>query len=158
MDRMRLLLSVFFGMGFAPIAPGTAGSAAACLICYPLIQTPSGRCVLAVLVVLSIVFSPGLAVWAEAHFGKEDPGQFVLDEVAACFLAAIFLPFSHPLPGVICVFLWFRLFDIWKPWPIRNLEKVPHGWGVLLDDLLAGVYTIPMCWATLWALGMLHTS
>jgi len=84
-----------------------------------------------------------LGPWAIAHFGRKDPGAFVLDEVAGIFLTMLFLPLRHGMPElwvVLVAFGSFRLFDVLKPPPCRQLEKLPDGWGILLDDLMAAVY------------------
>jgi len=75
---------------------------------------------------------------AREVFGKKDPGQFVLDEVAGYCVSLSFLGSYTVWTGGIA-FLGFRLFDIWKPWPVRNVETWKGGWGIVLDDLLAGL-------------------
>jgi phosphatidylglycerophosphatase A len=71
--------------------------------------------------------------------GKKDPGAVVYDEIAAFFVVFAMTPVSWKSAGF--GFLLFRLFDITKPWPIRRLEKLPDGWGVMADDLMAGLYS-----------------
>ena len=155
MDLTRLLLSAFFGLGFVPVAPGTAGSAGACLICWGLYRLPCGRLFVAAFAIVTIIISPVLARWAESHFKEEDPGQFVLDEVAACGLGAALLPSANVGSALVLFFVCFRILDIWKPWPIQLLERVPRGWGVLLDDLLAGLYALGVVWGGSWLFGLL---
>jgi phosphatidylglycerophosphatase A len=94
--------------------------------------------------VICVLFAPA----AIAATGKDDPGEVVADELAGQALTYLVIPFFIPViltPGQICIitsagFLLFRFFDIAKPWPIRKLEKLPRGWGILADDLLAGVF------------------
>jgi phosphatidylglycerophosphatase A len=94
--------------------------------------------------VICIKFAPA----AIEATGKNDPGEVVADELAGQALTYLVIPFFIPLaptPVQICIittvgFLLFRFFDILKPWPIRKLEKLPKGWGILADDLLAGVF------------------
>ena len=88
---------------------------------------------------------------AEARFGKKDPSQAVADETAGQALTLLFLPASaftstgHGLLAILAAFVAFRLSDIFKPWPICAIQKVPAGWGILLDDLLAGVLAGLVC-------------
>ena len=94
--------------------------------------------------IVCIIFAPA----AIAATGKDDPREVVADEFAGqavTFLAILFFLPVILTPGQICIitsvgFLLFRFFDIAKPWPIRKLEKLPKGWGILADDLLAGVF------------------
>ena len=120
-----------FGLGLSPVAPGTFGTLLGVLIAW---LAPGPLWVYAIAV--SLVSVP-LAASAERTDGK-DPGSFVLDEVAGYLLAMCFLPRTWPAMGA--AFVAFRVFDIFKPWPVKRLEKAPGGWGVLLDDLMAGVY------------------
>lgn len=144
---MRRLVITFFGSGYLPIAPGTWGSAAAA-ICFLGIYTawPDPICwnsVTAVLILAACVASVVFGRWAVEHFGKSDPGQFVLDEVAGQWLAMLALPltdFRTVVAALVFQFFAFRAFDIVKPPPARQLESLPLGWGILLDDLAAGLY------------------
>ena len=100
--------------------------------------------VLLLFCVLSVVTGP----WVEAHFAKKDPGPFVLDEAAGVCLTFLFLPIEPTTKSVLtacAVFLAFRLFDILKPPPCKVLEKLPAGWGILADDLMAAVYANLAC-------------
>jgi len=139
-SRLALLLSTWFGCGYAPVAPGTAGSAAAVLIAIVLGRNfgfvPWNFAVLAVL-----LFGP--AVWAAdvtaRSLKRKDPGLVVVDEVIGQWVAlagAVHLNWKSYLGA----FLLFRLFDIWKPAPVRQLEALPGGWGITAADAMAGVY------------------
>jgi phosphatidylglycerophosphatase A len=125
------------GAGYAPIASGTVGSlvAAAALWLIPF----SATALLATLVVVTIA-----GVWAgsrvERALGAKDPGVIVIDEVAGMFLAVLFLP--RTLPVIASAFFLFRLFDIWKPYPARQIQELHGGLGVMLDDLIAGAYAL----------------
>jgi phosphatidylglycerophosphatase A len=85
---------------------------------------------------------------AEARFGKKDPGQVVADETAGQCLPLMFLPatavagWPAMLMTLPLAFVSFRIMDIVKPWPARQLQRVPGGWGILIDDLFAGVYAL----------------
>ena len=138
MSRLKdLLVGAFvtcFGLGSAPFAPGTFGTlggmalAALYAFTWPELYLPL---VLASVVVVSV----GCAAagrWAERRYGRKDPGAFVADEVAGYLVAAAW----YPAPGwnhLIAAFLLFRL----------RLEHLPGGWGIVVDDLVAGVYALP---------------
>jgi phosphatidylglycerophosphatase A len=141
-----------FGLGYLPVAPGTWGSLPPALIFALMYQFGvPGLTISIVMAVLTIVGSL-VCVWLApvviAATGKSDPREVVVDEFAGqalTFLQAAFLiPDTFTLKQVwitaIIGFLLFRLFDIVKPWPIHGLQKLPSGWGILIDDLLAGVY------------------
>lgn len=119
--------------GFAPIAPGTAGSLLAVVI-Y-LVAFPTDTAWVLVLLAASIPVSVWLADRAEIAFNKSDASHIVVDEIVGQWLALAFLPRTALF--VISSFLLFRAFDIWKPW--RELERIPGGLGVVVDDLVAGV-------------------
>jgi phosphatidylglycerophosphatase A len=105
----------------------------------------------AVLAAILVVFSAACIIdgdRAEARFGEKDPSNVVADETAGQCIPLMALPaaaVSTPMHAVlICgvAFVSFRIFDIIKPWPAKGLQRVPGGWGILLDDLFAGVYAI----------------
>ena len=135
-SKAAALLATWFGCGYAPIAPGTAGSAAAVAIAYGL-QLP--RIYLLALTVVMV--AP--AVWSATHLARtmsvNDPGRVVVDEVLGQWLALLGAP-ALTLPSCLAGLLLFRLFDIWKPFPIRRLERLPDGYGIVADDLAAGTY------------------
>lgn len=118
-----------------PGAPGTAGTLAA-LPAVLLVHVAGPWAGL--LIVLSFV---GMAVWAagtaERVLGRTDPGEVVSDEVAGFMVTMYLLPFSWP--SLVAGFALFRLLDILKPFPIRRLERIPGGGGVILDDVAAGI-------------------
>tara|TARA_X000001036_G_scaffold61804_1_gene51978 strand:- start:96 stop:587 length:492 start_codon:yes stop_codon:yes gene_type:complete len=149
---MKLLLCTSFGLGLMPKAPGTWGSLAplfVVLCCghfgvYPLWLI----CLLAFLLLASSIVTVQLAPWYEAHFGQKDPGQVVSDEVAGQSIALLGMAWLEPSNQVspaiwiglaLYAFALFRLFDIWKPWIIDKSQHLRAGWGVLADDLLAGI-------------------
>ena len=123
--------------GYAPVAPGTAGSLVG-LGVYALVRWYGGPGLEAI--VLSAVVAVG--VWSasvgERYFGKTDPGHVVIDEVAGMLLTLLWLPVTWV--GALVGFLAFRVFDIIKPFPAGAAERLPRGWGVMADDLVAGVY------------------
>ena len=140
MNKLAVLLATWFGAGYAPKAPGTAGSAAAVVIAILLARYAGWQpWHFAILAVASL--AP--AIWAAdvtaRVTGKKDPGIVVVDEVVGQWLAftgALSLNWKTYLGA----FLLFRLFDIWKPVPVRQLERLPGGVGIVADDVMAGVY------------------
>ena len=134
---MALAVASVGGAGYAPIASGTVGSLVAAIALWLIPFSPTA--LLATLVVVTIV-----GVWAgsrvERALGAKDPGVIVIDEVAGMFLAVLFLP--RTLPVLVSAFFLFRLFDIWKPYPARQIQEFHGGLGVMLDDLIAGAYAL----------------
>ncbi len=148
---MKRMLTSCFGLGFMPIASGTWGSlppaiifAGVCLLCSGwrggILLNAGLMVVMAVLgSVVCVKFTPDIVKIA----GKKDPGEIVADEFAGqsvTFIGAYASGYQEIAIVAVAGFLLFRLFDIFKPWPIRKLEKLPDGWGVLADDILAGVF------------------
>ena len=140
--RAGLLLATWGGCGYFPWAPGTAGSAAAVFIGYGLVHStglsPPWLGAFAVALLWPACWASGVAA---DHFSREDPPQVVVDEVAGQWIAI-----SAVAPGNwlhwLAAFILFRIFDIWKPFPIRRLERLPKGAGVVADDLGAGLYAM----------------
>ena len=125
------------GAGYSPVAPGTAGSLVAAVGLWLIPFSSVGLWAALAAVVVA-------GIWAshrvEEVLGRKDPGVIVIDEVAGMMVAVLLLPRT---PGVLlCAFLLFRFFDIWKPFPAREAEALRGGFGVMLDDLIAGVYAL----------------
>jgi phosphatidylglycerophosphatase A len=140
MKKIWIAIATFFGCGYLPIAPGTWGSAAVVLIAY---FTPLSVAPFAVLALATAgVFVVGIpaATAAERHFARKDPRPCVIDEVAGQLVSLWFLPRQAAL--YVAAFLLFRLFDILKPFPVRQSESLPHGLGIMADDILAGGYAL----------------
>jgi phosphatidylglycerophosphatase A len=136
MNRMSALLATFFGVGYTPKLPGTAASLAAfaCLAGLSALL-PAWAVALFLAHVAPILFGA-----THAHLkvkGGRDPGEIVADEVLGSGVAVLFLPLSWT--AFVTAFVLFRFFDILKPPPIRSLERVGGAWGVVLDDLAAGI-------------------
>ena len=148
--RFAILLSTWFGCGLAPKAPGTVGSLSAALIGVVLCQYAGfvwwHFLVMAAAMLLPAVWSADLTARA---LGKKDPQIVVIDEVLGQWIAFAgareYTPVSY-----LAAFALFRLFDIWKPWPVRQLESLPGGWGINADDLMAGVYAALVLFAAGW--------
>jgi len=130
-----MMVGTTFGSGFFPIAPGTVGSALAAVAWF-FLPLSSAHLALAL-----IAMAFGLGVWAsgrcEGAWGK-DPSRVNWDEVVGQFIALLWIP--KTFIGYLLSFLLFRFFDILKPSPVRDAEKIPGGWGIMVDDVLAGVY------------------
>jgi phosphatidylglycerophosphatase A len=144
---MRKAIVSVVGLGYLPIAPGTWGSFGACLaavlLWWVLGAGVQYHVVLAALTVLSVGGCVVLGDWAIKFYGSGDPKAFVLDEVAGQWVALIALPCADPKAMLLVLFMQFVLFrvaDIFKPPPARQLERLPAGWGIVFDDLAAGVY------------------
>jgi phosphatidylglycerophosphatase A len=149
---MKRILTSCFGLGRLPIAPGTWGSLPPVIIFSLMSYFGASQAtitnVMAALVLAGSVICVQFAPAAIAVTGKNDPREVVADELAGQAVTFLFSPFlamglatgRQILITAFAGFVLFRLFDISKPWPIRRLEKYPAGWGILADDLLAGVF------------------
>ena len=131
------------GAGYVPIVPGTAGSLVGVAVVAGLGRLPfRAAAATAVLAALSLALF-ALGVWAagkaEEFFGRTDPGPVVVDEVVGQMLTFLMIP--HPSwKWLLGGFLLFRAFDIVKPFPARQAERIPRGWGIMVDDVIAGAY------------------
>ncbi len=135
--RLGLFLATCGYVGYAPVAPGTFGSAAGLLLFYAVRSSGSVAVELAVILA---VFVAG--VWsanvAERELGMVDPGPVVIDEVVGMLITLAFLPVNGL--GVLIGFLVFRVMDVIKPWPASRFEALHGGLGVMADDVMAAVY------------------
>ncbi len=135
-----LWLATWGGCGYFPKGPGTAGSLAAAVLAWLLVVL-AGWPAPALAILAAILTLP--AVWASERAGRywqeKDPQRVVVDEVVGQWLALAAVPDSR-WKYWIAGFVAFRLFDIWKPFPVRNAERLPGGWGIVADDLVAGLY------------------
>ncbi len=149
MTRLALVIATAGGAGWAPIAPGTVGSALTVLALWLAPPSRGGRAVFLVAVT-------ALGLWAadraERALGRTDPGAIVVDEVAGMTLSV--LPFPPTWPVLAAGFVLFRIFDIWKPFPANEAQRLPGGIGVMADDLVAGLYALLVLAALRAALGL----
>ena len=132
-----LCLSSGIYLGYIPIASGTFGS----LWGLPLFYWLSGKLLWTQIILISgsILLAVFLAGQAEKIWGRKDPSQVVIDEIVGYMTAMFGLPFSWKI--ALVGFFLFRAMDIFKPYPIRKIDQhMPGGWGIVLDDVLAGVY------------------
>jgi phosphatidylglycerophosphatase A len=139
-NKLAIAVGTWFGCGYFPVAPGTVGSAAAVGIAILLAEyggwKPWHFALLAAAGLVPSIWAAGATAQA---YGKKDPNLVVVDEVIGQWVSlagAISLHWKSYLGA----FLLFRLFDIWKPAPVRQLEALPGGAGIVADDVMAGVY------------------
>ena len=145
-DRVARLIGTVFGIGNLPVVPGTLGSIPSAVV---FVLVGSHWPVLAILAFTMFVAGVWAAGKCERIAGEEDPRSVVIDEAVGMIVAVIFLAPSLSLGAA--AFVIFRFFDIVKPFPLRRLERVGGGWGVMLDDVGAGIYT----WVSLFVLSQL---
>ena len=153
MNAIRSWLVTGLGTGYLPVAPGTWGSGAVACAFVGVSLAAGGDASTPLVFLLTVVAASSvvcvaLGQYVEKAFGRKDPGQCTIDEFAGQALAYVALPTAVAgwprwqgvlLAGAIG-FAAFRFFDILKPPPARQIEKLPRGWGVLCDDLVAGIY------------------
>jgi phosphatidylglycerophosphatase A len=132
--------ATWFGCGLSPKAPGTAGALGALIVAWPLAfhhgWQPLWFGALALIILWPAIQS---ATAVAIGTGRKDPQIVVIDEVVGQWLTLAGATRLTPLAFLLALTL-FRLFDIWKPWPIRRIEQLPAGTGIVLDDAMAGVY------------------
>ncbi|HEY0657431.1 MAG TPA: phosphatidylglycerophosphatase A [Pyrinomonadaceae bacterium] len=158
LDYFSLAVTTF-GVGYLPLAPGTYGSAVGVLIylIFRRVETAAvssftlqgwqeTQIIAWIHVAIAFLFLLFclLGIWAASRatklFKNKDPQQAVVDEIIGQLLVFLFVPFDISWKLILAGFLLFRLFDIWKPYPIDSLQNLPAGIGVCADDILAGVY------------------
>lgn len=136
-DRVGAFFATCGYVGYAPVAPGTFGSAVG-LAVFAAVRA-SGSTFVEVAVIVGVF---AIGVWsagaAERYLGRVDPAPVVIDEVAGMVITLALLPVT--ITGVIVAFLIFRALDVIKPWPAGRFEKLPGGLGVMADDGMAGIY------------------
>ena len=133
------------GVGYFPVAPGTAGSLVGVGIVLALgllPVAPAWRIAsVAMVAIILMVLGAAASSKAETFFGRVDPGQVVIDEVVGQMIALV----AWPVAGwktYVAGFILFRFFDIVKPFPARRCERIAGGWGIMLDDVVAGAYSL----------------
>jgi phosphatidylglycerophosphatase A len=140
----QLWIVTLGGAGLLPKMPGTYGSAVTAILLY---FTGLSPIVLIAGLVIFGALCVALGGWAQDFLGRKDPGPVVLDEAAGICLTAFFQPYwiHGRIWTLIAVFVSFRIFDITKPPPARQLERLSAGWGILMDDLAAAIYANLAC-------------
>lgn len=129
-------IATWFGCGYWPWGPGTAGSAAAIAIAWVFHWSPAQVAMAALIALIPGIWASGM----EARLsGREDPGQVVVDEVVGQWITLAGAA-SIDMKSMALAFVLFRLFDIWKPPPARQFERLSGGFGIMADDVMAGAY------------------
>ena len=136
MKALSLAFATFFGIGFFPFAPGTAATAAGIILIYWL---QSSLTVYILVMLALLVIAIPVCTYLERELNRKDPGILVIDEVVGVMIALIGLPLTWPV--AIVGFFLFRAFDMFKIYPINRFEALPGGLGIMLDDVMAGLYT-----------------
>lgn len=140
MKRLALAIATVGGCGYFPWGPGTVGSLAAIAIAAALhIYAHAGRPALATLTILMLAPAIWSAGVTERALQQKDPGVVVIDEVLGQWVTLLGAS-ALSWKSFLAALLLFRLFDIWKPWPVRKLETLPGGAGIVADDIAAGAY------------------
>jgi phosphatidylglycerophosphatase A len=139
MNKLKLAIVSCGFLGCSPFAPGTVGTLGGVAIAWALSHvTPYWAWSLAVAVALYLLTRP-LGPWAERYAGEKDPGIFVMDEVIGYLITVAWVSGPSPLALAVAFFV-FRFFDVLKPKLARRMEHIPGGDGILLDDVVAGLY------------------
>ena len=143
---LHKVIATGFGSGYFPIAPGTAGAVLATLVWLGLSCAFTSIHLLIVTALLVVLFT-FLGAWSsgvmEAEWGK-DPSKVVIDEMVGVWIPLLIVNSdnTHYLYYALAALLLFRLFDIFKPLGIKKMEAIKGGWGIMLDDILAGLYSL----------------
>jgi phosphatidylglycerophosphatase A len=173
LDYFSIVLTTCGGIGFMPLAPGTFGSLVGVLVYLFFVQIESSfsaffalknlndaqltAWIHALNLILFLLFCI-LSIWASGRatrlFQNKDPQKVVVDEVIGQLIVFLFVPFDISWKLILAGFVLFRLFDIWKPYPIDSLQNLPAGIGVCADDILAGVYG-GTCLAIIYAVSLM---
>jgi len=153
-NLFHVIIASGFGTGFSPFAPGTAGAALATIIWIAISFLVSPTCLLLITAALIIIFTI-LGIWSanvlEPEWGK-DPSRIVVDEMVGVWIPLLAVDTDH-LYYALAAFVLFRLFDIFKPLGIRKMEDLKGGIGVMMDDILAGVYSLVVLLGIRWVIG-----
>jgi phosphatidylglycerophosphatase A len=136
--------------GYFPFAPGTAGTIPAWILAWFWLGRNSAALLTATIAAVAV--SVWVSTLAEPHLGH-DSKKIVIDEWAGMFIGLLFLPYR--LDVYLAAFVLFRFYDVIKPFPAGYCESLPIGWGVTMDDVVAGVYANLTCWAGILVLGRL---
>lgn len=147
LDRLAWLYATGCGVGLVPKAPGTFGSLWGPLLVagWQSLSRPAHEAV--VVAIVAVLLGVAAAQRVARRYGLEDPGCVVCDEIVAFAIVFAMTPVTWTTAAI--GFVWFRVFDVLKPWPIRRLERLPGGWGIMADDLLAGVFAAAALQGTL---------
>jgi len=145
-ERLREGTISFFFLGKSPVAPGTLGSLGALVVAYSLILLIGDIAGIFILILAALFYYIGIQIapWCEKKYGK-DPGIFVLDEVIGYLLViGVLIIFQLEINSNLWIisFIMFRVFDVLKIWPAKDLEEIKGGHGIILDDIAASFHTL----------------
>ncbi len=153
MSRIPLIhqcIASGFGSGYSPIAPGTTGAFLAMLIWWVYAALLNGSHFISLCTLLLVIIFTVLGIWsagiAEKYWGK-DPSKVVIDEMVGTWIALLAVSNHRQWRYMLAAFLLFRFFDILKPLGIRQMEKLPSGYGIMADDILSGIYSLIILYA-----------
>jgi phosphatidylglycerophosphatase A len=136
-DRLAVAVATAAGTGYAPVAPGTVASLLTAVALWLVPFTLVG-------LVVTLVAVTAAGVWsghrAERVLGGKDPAAVVVDEVAGMMLSVLLVPRTPAV--LLSAFVLFRILDVWKPFPAYQSQSLPGGWGVMADDVVAGMYAL----------------
>ncbi len=142
MRSLAKIIATSLGFGYAPFAPGTFGTLFGCIILLILWNFSVGFLPYQIFIIIGSILFFMIGVWAtnllESEWGH-DPGKIVIDETVGLWLTCFLIPL-HPT-YILIAFILFRFFDILKPLGIKKFEKIKGGYGVMLDDIIAGIYS-----------------
>ena len=141
MNQLRLALATSLYLGLVPVAPGTFGTLGGVAIAWALAGTQQYLLWSLLAAALLYLVGRSLGAWAEERGGGKDPGWFVLDEVVGYLVTVAWIG-GPSLLALLTAFCAFRFFDIVKPWPVKRFERVPGGDGIMLDDVVAGLWAL----------------
>lgn len=140
--------SIGFGVGYIPFASGTFGS----LLAFPILILLNKLGQYDYYLLTTIILGTFYGIWSseigEIKLATKDPHPVVIDEVCGMMISMLFLPFT--LKYAIVCFVIFRVLDIFKPWPCWRLQDLSGGWGIMLDDVVAGIYTCALVHILIW--------
>jgi phosphatidylglycerophosphatase A len=145
---VALLIATGFGSGYLPWAPGTWGTVVGVgffLALWKLNALVPG-------IIGGLIVSVAVSPAGERYFGKKDPGQVVVDEVVCFPLAMLGVPVTAGY--LLAAFVLFRLLDVVKPPPARQIQRLPGGWGITADDVIAALYACGVIHAVRWLIGL----
>jgi len=145
-EKLITFLATGFGSGLSPVAPGTVGTLAGVVVCLLCLPMPWIMRLIIVLALLAL--SIYVAEQAEKIYQKKDDQRIVIDEIIG--LQITMLPVAINILNLCVAFVLFRIFDIWKPFPVKNLQGLPGGWGVVIDDVAAGIYAAAALWLLIY--------
>lgn len=142
-------VATLFGLGHSPVAPGTLGSLVGLVLVWFFFPTTAFFQTLFLLFLALLGFLS--STWmSDAHATSNDPQEVIIDEVAGQALVFFLIPQPFTMVNLLVGFVAFRIFDVWKPWLVGRAEKLPRGWGIMADDLVAGVFAFLTLHLWIW--------